>query len=371
MRRSVNCQFGRNSFEVESLEHRRLMSATFTQLHPNIQVMVIGKDSSVYYSSPDSNAIKRILPSGKTASYLVPSKYGQPSNGVAAADGSVWFACGRTFTRISKRGKLSFLNPPLSNLASITGFNSLVAAPDGSVWYTCNFGRPEGDGHVFHNKIIYLPGLAGRVDTAGKFSEIAIPGNIVSKSLPLPSDQTNVPGALFVGSDGNVYTIENSAVFLSTVKTGVAMLKYDRNTGVQISPVDLHGLDVASWQSVTPGASDGNLWVTTNNSLQIYDLATFTLQGGEDWLPNDDNPKFTNLAADKSGNMWFTDANTKGVLYSMNENGDLSSYNLPGTESPTTPNGLTGYAVNTDFKGHVWIYDYELGVLDKLTRAMK
>src|SRR2546423_530694 len=83
-----------NSFAVESLELRRLLSfQSYTPPTPStaLESETLGKDGSLYFVEADQQQIGRIFPKGKIVEYTVPDSFGDIGTLVTAKDGSIWF----------------------------------------------------------------------------------------------------------------------------------------------------------------------------------------------------------------------------------------------------------------------------------------
>lgn len=121
-------------------------------------------DAIWFTESPEGSVLTRITSTGETDEFRIAGKEERPGVGplVAGSDGRIWFAAGAGWAgRIDSHGRLSKVALPHQ-----TGIEDLVVGPEGSLWYAAG-GEPrclsENPGC---SRGAYAAGIIGRIDPA-------------------------------------------------------------------------------------------------------------------------------------------------------------------------------------------------------------
>jgi virginiamycin B lyase len=141
-----------------------------------------GPDGNVWFTEPQGARVGRITPGGQIQHFPLPAS-AQPAGIAAGPDGALWFLEGRekdsAIARITTAGVLTEFpleateQEKAEELGGLFGAGSVVAGPDGRIWFA------------------HQPGSIGRISTAGRVSQVAIP--------------TRSPEDLAVGPEGSVW----------------------------------------------------------------------------------------------------------------------------------------------------------------------
>lgn len=247
---------------------------------PYQRVMTAGPDGALWFaayafqSTSSSNVlgIGRIMPDGTGFEFFqIPYQEGYADiyGMTEGPDGAVWLtlhSAKNSIVRITTTGEVTTFPMPRNWAAG-----QIVTGPDGALWFT----EPAAD-------------RIARMDTAGHFTQYHLNG-------------TNTgPSGIVVGPDGALWSIET--------RSG-RMVRITTSGRITTGPEDFGGVGV---DPIVVG-SDSGIWF--GNGLGVSSGSTKTFKSTHDiYLVTAGTTQSSGVAADGSGNIWFTVGNPNEVV---------------------------------------------------------
>ena len=178
--------------------------------------IVGGPDGNVWFTSPYTEQIGRITPSGDTTFFPWPGNY--PFSITAGPDGNLWvsdFVLGAV-GRVTLSGVVTLF--PVPQLDSQPSPFDITTGPDGNLWFTDQ------------------AGAIGRITPSGTLTQFVTPNGIA-------------PSQLATGADGNIWFTDPGGVQVGRITT----------TG-QVGVFDVSSAGQRPWSIA--GGPDARIWLT-------------------------------------------------------------------------------------------------------------
>ena len=183
----------------------------------------------------------------------------------------------------------------------------ITAGPEGALWFTIT--KPNAD-------------AIGRITTSGAISE-----------YPLPTVNA-FPGAITMGSDGNLWFTEGAANAIARMTPGGAVTEFPLPTPA--AAINGFGVPQGGPVGITKGA-DGNVWFTQpTNGL----IGRITPSGAITEFPLPQGTTPIGITPGPGGNVWFfTGGGSASKIGRITPTGGVSEFAIP--SSGSFPYGMT------------------------------
>jgi sugar lactone lactonase YvrE len=377
---------------------------TFTGMLTNPLGIAVDKQGNLYIADNGNHAIRRVTTDGNINTFAGNQVYsfGYSGDGAAATSAQLDFP---TDVAIDSTGNLyiadygNFVVRQVTtdgNIHTYAGNDVNSFAGDGAAATSASLFQPYGvavdsSGNLYITE--YGDGRVRKVASGsngagGKISTIAGNGSFgfAGDGGSATSAQLNTPRGLCVDSSGNVYIADwaNNRVRkisgsnISTV-AGNGVLSYSGDGGSALQA-----------QLYAPGAvavdSAGNIYIADTGNHVVRQVtkgvvSTFAGTGTAGFAGDGSAANKAQLnapqgvAVDSAGNVYIADTGNLRVRV-VGTNGNISTFAGTGSPGNGGDNGAAGSAtfylpsaVTTDKAGNVYIADYEVGVVRKVTNG--
>ncbi len=393
---------------LEGLESRRLLSVNIAEFPIRVEggdPQAIAVGAGHFWFTLSSNNIGAINPGNISAGitqYPIPTANSGPGPITAGPDGNIWFF-------EESADQFGFINPTTDHITEIPllgsatpGVDGMTAGPNGTIWFTENGTSQVGEISTSTDQVTLFPTITPGAEPYGIvegpdgnmwFTEAGTnkvgminPTTHEMQEYLIDSSGNDEAEGITVGPDHNLwFTLTGtSKIGAMNPSTGAMIGEYSTKTANSQPDSIVTGPDGNLWftEAATPNYGDGIVGsitpkgVVTEYKTSEYDTGYTSIAAGAlaMWFVGPDvgalqtinvtshaigsvsytstsADEATGIAADGSGNLWFTQE-TDNQIGVLNPATDITTeFTLPDTSSGY-PEGPLGIALGPD--GNLW-----------------